>query len=126
MIRIGILLWFVVLLTGCDNDEAEFPELITSEAQQIGSTSVLLEAEIRECGSVRPIQYGFLWGTTPGINLFNVMNKVDLGATIDKRKFSIRLDALTPGTQYFIRSFAAYPDYTHIYYGNEISFITLQ
>lgn len=118
-----MLLCFV--FPGCDTDEAEFPELITSAAQQIGSTSVVLEAEIKETGSIRPIQYGFFWSATPGINIFNATNKVDLGQTSEKRKYSIKLESLSPNTPYFARSYAANPDYSKVYYGNEISFSTL-
>ncbi len=120
-----LLALFCLVFSGCDTDEAEFPKLITSAAQQIGSTSVVLEAEIKETGSIRPIQYGFFWSTTPGINIFNATNKLDLGQTSEKRKYSIKLESLTPNTQYFVRSFSSNPDYSKIYYGNEISFTTL-
>lgn len=127
MIRSGILLLLLFLFViSCDTDEAEFPVLLTAEAQQIGVNSVLLEASIKETGTKRPIQYGFLWSTTPGINLFNAMNKLDLGMTSERRLYSIKLDALVAETQYFVRAFVASPDYATIYYGNEISFTTLK
>ncbi|GAB1446767.1 MAG: hypothetical protein KF860_15525 [Cyclobacteriaceae bacterium] len=126
MNKFGLHLVLICLIfSGCDNDEAEFPELITSAAQQIGSTSVVLEAEIKETGSIRPIRYGFFWSTTPGLNIFNTANKLDLGQASEKKKFSIKLESLSPNTQYFVRSFSSDPDYSKIYYGNEISFTTL-
>jgi len=115
----------VVLLASCDTNEAEFPELLTSEAQEIGRSSVVLEAEIKETGTIRPIEYGFLWDTSGGLNVFTSTNKLDLGSTSDKRKFSIKLESLAPNTQYFVRSYASDPDYTKVYYGNEITFTTL-
>lgn len=120
-----IVLVVVVVLASCDTNEAEFPELLTSEAQEIGRTSVVLEADIKETGTIRPIEYGFLWDTSGGINVFTSSNKLDLGSTSDKRKFSIKLESLTPNTQYFVRSYASDPDYTKVYYGNEITFTTL-
>ncbi|MGE0587602.1 MAG: hypothetical protein AB7O48_03455 [Cyclobacteriaceae bacterium] len=125
MLRRLFILFIIPIAIGCDTDEAEFPELVTSDAQQIGSTSVVLEAEIKESGSIRPIQYGFLWGTQGGLNIFNASEKLDLGATDAKRKFSIKLENLAPATTYFVRSYAAHPDYSQIFYGNEISFSTL-
>jgi hypothetical protein len=119
------LLFFLAFLSACDEDEAEFPELATAEAQQIGATSVVLEADITEIGSQRPVQYGFLWSTSSNLNVFNSDNRVDLGTTDAKRKFSIKLDGLTPGTTYFARAFVADPEFTRVYYGNEISFLTL-
>lgn len=118
-------LFVVLTVISCDTEEAEFPELVTADAQQIGSTSVVLEAEIKESGSVRPIQYGFLWGTQSGLNIFGAQQRLDLGSTDAKRKFSIKLENLSPGTTYFVRSFAAHPDYSRIFYGNEITFSTL-
>ncbi|MFZ1807641.1 MAG: hypothetical protein WAU36_10485 [Cyclobacteriaceae bacterium] len=109
----------------CDSEEAEFPELITMQAQQIGSTSVVLEMEIKETGTIRPIRYGFLWSESPDLNLFTASNKVDLGMTNDKGEYSILLESLTPNTRYFVRSFAANHDYSKVYYGNETSFSTL-
>ena len=97
----------------------------TSEAQQIGATSVVLEADIIETGSIRPIRYGFLWDVTGGLNILTAANTLDLGSTSAKRKYSIKLEMLSPNTQYFVRSFAANEDYTKIYYGNEITFTTL-
>lgn len=118
------MLLFVFSLS-CDSEEAEFPELITMQAQQIGATSAVLEMEIKETGTVRPIRYGFLWSESSGLNLYTASNKVDLGMTSNKGKYSIRLESLMPNTQYFVRSFAANHDYTKVYYGNESTFTTL-
>lgn len=120
-----MLVWCCLSVMGCDTDEAEFPELIAGNAQQLGTTSVVLEAEIKETGSVRPIRYGFLWSTSAGIQIFNAPNKLDLGETSEKRKYSVRLESLVSGTQYFVRAFAANQDYSKIYYSNEITFTTL-
>lgn len=125
MISRLFLSFLLIIAVGCDTDDAEFPELITFDAQQIGSTSVVLEAEIKESGPIRPLQYGFLWGTQPGLNIFTAPDKLDLGSTDAKRKFSIKLENLTAGTSYYVRSYVAYPDYSHVFYGNEITFSTL-
>ncbi|HNP06797.1 MAG TPA: hypothetical protein PKN99_04190 [Cyclobacteriaceae bacterium] len=125
MIRLRLLLLLFVFSLSCDSEEAEFPELITMQAQQIGATSVVLEMEIKETGTVRPIRYGFLWSESSGLNLYTASNKVDLGMTSNKGKYSIRLESLMPNTQYFVRSFAANHDYTKVYYGNESTFTTL-
>ncbi len=125
MVKLRLIILLLVGILSCDSEEAEFPELITMQAQQIGSTSVVLEMEIKETGTIRPIRYGFLWSESSGLNLFTANNKVDLGVTSNKGKYSIRLESLSPGTQYFIRSFAANEDYSKVYYGNETSFSTL-
>lgn len=122
---IRVLLLVALTMVACETDEAEFPELITSGAQQIGVSSVVLEADFKEIGALRPVRYGFLWGEDEGLNLFNAPNKVDLGMTDGKIKFSIKVETLTPGTTYSVRSFAALPDYSRVFYGNEISFSTL-
>lgn len=113
------------LLFGCDTDEAEFPVLVTAEAQQIGTTSVVLEANFKEIGTFRPVRFGFIWGKAPELNIFNAPEKLDLGETSGVRKFSIKLEMLAPASIYYVRSYAALPDYSKIYYGNEIIFSTL-
>ena len=125
MVKLHFFLLLFIFTISCDSEEAEFPELITLQAQQIGSTGVVLEMEIKETGTIRPIRYGFLWSESSDLNLFNANNKLDLGMTSDKGKYSIRLESLTPNTQYFVRSFAANHDYSKVYYGNETSFSTL-
>ena len=125
MKRTGLYMLLCCLAFSCDTDEAEFPVLTTSGAQQIGRTSVVLEVEVREVGSIRPIRYGFLWGTAPGMDIFNAANRLDLGNISERGKHSIKLELLSPGTRYFVRSFAANQEYSKIYYGNEMSFTTL-
>jgi hypothetical protein len=121
----NITLLCLVLLTGCDKGEAVYPVVITNDPQQIGKTSIVLEATIKETGSIRPIQYGFLWGATGGLNILTAKNKLDLGSTDINKTYSIKLDSLTANTAYFARAYTASPDYSKIYYGNEISFKTL-
>jgi len=112
-------------LTACDKGEAVDPVVATNDPQQVGKTSVVLEATIKEAGSIRPIQYGFLWGPTGGLNILTAKNKLDLGSTEATKTYSIRLDSLTANTTYFATAYTASPDYAKIYYGNEISFKTL-
>lgn len=121
----SITLFILFFLTGCDKGEAVEPIVVTNDPQQIGKTSVVIEATIQETGSIRPIQYGFLWGATGGLNLLTAKNKLDLGSTDSKKTYSIKLDSLTAGTTYYARAYTASPDYSKIYYGNEIAFSTL-
>src|SRR6267378_2511898 len=121
----NITLYLLFILAGCDKGEAVDPVVATNDPQQIGKTSVVLEATIKEAGSIRPIQYGFLWGTTGGLNIVTAKNRLDLGSTDVKKTYSVKLDSLTANTTYFATAYAASPDYSKIYYGNEISFKTL-
>ena len=120
--------WYLclfVLIFGCQTNEADAPEMLTEEAQQIGATSVVMGAEIKEIGPVRPIQYGFLWDKQQDLSIVSAANKVLLGSASEARKFSIKLDNLKPATTYYYRGFAANGDYSKIYYGNIATFTTL-
>ena len=121
--------WFalgwILLLVACQVNEADAPEVQTEEAQQIGSTSVVMGAEIREIGPVKPVNYGFLWDTQSDVTIATAKNKVILGSTTDPRKFSIKLDKLVPATLHYYRGFAANGDYSKIYYGGTVTFATL-
>ena len=122
-----MLRWFFIglLLLSCQDNEADFPELQTAEAQQIGSSSVVMGCEIKEVGPVRPINYGFLWDKQPDLTMVAAANKYIGGSTSDPRIFSIQQGNLTASTKYYYRGFAANADYSKIYYGNVVSFTTL-
>ncbi|HRI78471.1 MAG TPA: fibronectin type III domain-containing protein [Cyclobacteriaceae bacterium] len=119
------LVLFLVLLIGCQDNEADAPELLTIEAQQIASTGVVMGCEIKEVGPIRPINYGFLWDKQPDLSMVAAANKYIGGNTTDPRTFSIQLNNLTASTKYYYRGFAANADYSKIYYGNVVSFTTL-
>ena len=119
--RVIIVLFFV----GCQNNEADYPELQTDEAQQIANNGVVMGCEIREVGPVRPVNYGFLWDKQPDLTTIASANKYIGGSTSDPRTFSIQLNNLTAATKYYYRGFAANADYSKIYYGNIVSFTTL-
>src|SRR5258707_15473123 len=82
----NIALYLLFILTGCDKGEAVDPVVATNDPQQIGKTSVVLEATIKEAGSIRPIQYGFLWGLTGGLNILTAKKKIDIGLTAATKK----------------------------------------
>ena len=118
-------LLFLFLLVACQDNEPDAPELVTKAAQQIGATSALLEAEIKEPGPVRPITYGFLWDDQSNITFGSGASQYIGGTTSDPRAYSIQLDNLTPATTYYFRSFASDAGFTKIYYGGVVSFTTL-
>ena len=119
--------WYfiLVLLFSCQDNEADAPELFTSEAQQIAANGVVMGCDIKEVGPVRPINFGFLWDKQPDITLVASANKYIGGTTSDPRTFSIQLNNLTAATKYYYRGFAANADYSKIYYGNVVTFTTL-
>src|SRR5882672_8055229 len=114
----------LLLCFSCQNNEADAPEMLTEDAQAIGSTGVFMGGEIKEIGPVRPVNFGFLWDSQPDISLVTATNKYVIGSTTDPKKFSIQLSNLIPSTKYYYRSFSANSDYSKIYYGNVVNFTT--
>lgn len=121
--KIGFLLLFS--LAGCDHNEAVNPVVVTNDPPQLGTTSAVIEGNIKETGSIRPIKYGFLWDSAAGLNILTTTNRIDLGNTDVKRIYQVALTGLTANTQYYVRAYTASTDYSRIYYGNEIAFKTL-
>jgi hypothetical protein len=119
------LLFLLVLLTACQENEADQPELLTKAAQQVGSTSAVLDAEVIETGPIKPITIGFLWGTTADLSIYSAPEKQIFGDTSGKGPFSIKVETFTPNTTYYYRAFAADAGFTKIYYGAVVSFTTL-
>lgn len=119
------LLFFLLLLPACQENEADMPELLTKAAQQVGSTRAVLEGEVLETGPIKPITIGFLWGNTADLSIFSAPGKYNFGDTSDKGPFSIAVETFTPNTTYYYRAFAADTGFTKIYYGAVVSFTTL-
>ena len=121
-------IWFsllVIVMCSCQDKEADAPELLTKQAQQIGTSSAVFEAELVEVGPVRPVLIGFLWDSQPDISIGTASQKFVLGPASDPRLFSINVGNLVPATTYYYRSFAANSNYTLLYYGQVVSFTTL-
>lgn len=121
------LRWFliIVLLGGCQDNEADQPEVLTKPAQQVGSTSAVLDAELTETGPIKPLVTGFLWGTSTDLTIFSAPNKYVGPQTSTKGPFSVKAESLTASTTYYYRAYAADPGFTKIYYGVIVSFTTL-
>ncbi len=118
-------LFILLLLVACQSNEADAPELITKPAQQIGTTSAVLEAEITEVGPIRPITFGFLYDVQPDLNIGTGANQYLGGTTSDPRLYSIKVETFLPNTTYYYRSFAANSGFTQIHYGAVVTFTTL-
>ena len=116
--------FLILIIIGCQTDEPDYPEVITKEEQQVGATSVVLEAEVKDVGPVRPINFGFLWDVQQDVTIAFATTIVS-GQTSEPRTYSIKLDNLTSSTKYYYRSFVANEGYTSIYYGQVLSFTTL-
>ena len=86
---------------------------------------MVMGAEIKQIGPVRPVHYGFLWDIQPNLSVIGATNEIVLGEASEPRKFSIKVDNLSPSTLYYYRGFAANSDYSKIYYADIVSFTTL-
>jgi hypothetical protein len=123
MRKLGLIC--LLLLGACQVYEPDSPGMVTQDAQEIGSTSVVMEGKIEVVGPVKPIHYGFLWDTGQDLTVVGTKNMQVLGSSSEPRTFSIRLDNLVPATTYYYRCFSANDGYSKIYYGNVVSFTTL-
>ena len=118
-------IFFALLLAACDHNEATDPVVVTDDPTQLGTTSAVIEGNIKDPGSIRPIKYGFLWDSVPGTNILTAKHKLDLGSVSAAKVYQVALTGLTANTQYYVRAYAASPDYSKLYYGAEVGFKTL-
>lgn len=109
----------------CQDNEPDAPELLTKPAQQIGQTSAVLEAEVKETGPIKPITIGFLWSTTNNLTLGASPGQYAIGATASNGPYSIKVETLAPNTVYFYRAYATNADVTKVWYGGIVSFTTM-
>ena len=99
-------------------------QVTTSEASSISSSGATLHGKIVDFGSFSSAQHGFVWSTTPGVDILNG-TQILLGETMDLGDFSAEVSALNNGSTYYFRAFISNTQGTSIVYGGEQSFSTL-
>ena len=115
----------MVILTACHNPEQVEPIVVTKETQNIGMSQATYVGELRDAGVTPTWLYGFVYSDQPGPNIVTG-TRIVLGERSTEGEFSALGENLNSGTTYYVRAFVSDDDFTTIFYGQEISFITLQ
>jgi uncharacterized protein (TIGR02145 family) len=115
MIVTEVLLFF--LMTSCD-DDIRPPRTSNTLISYISPTEAVVRSQIMWDGGAKIIECGFCWNTSGG------PKKADSYIVADEisEKFSGKLKDLSPGTKYFVRSYAI--NKAGMYYGEEKIFTT--
>ena len=100
----------------------DLPQITTQEVSNITATSVVGHANLFNTGSPKATSYGFCWGTSPGVSVYD--NKTNNGAATQTTEFSTTINGLLPGTKYYIRAYAL--NSAGVAYGFERMFTTLK
>lgn len=118
-------LFVLLVVFACQQDEADKPKVETRGVGALGLNRAVLQAELLEVGPIKPVQYGFLWSTSNGVNAISAQGKIVVGETSEgELPYSYEITNLSPGTDYFVRAFAATNGFSNIYYGDELTFTT--
>lgn len=110
---------FISCKKGKDN---KLPEVTTSDATNITSTSATVNGNIVEVGSENIINYGHCWSTSPNPTI-DLATKTQFGAASSATTFNSSLINLLPNTKYYVRAYATISNST--VYSNEITITTL-
>jgi uncharacterized delta-60 repeat protein len=100
------------------------PDIITIQSADLSETDVKLNGQIVSDGIPSVSEYGFCWseGSSPELNDPDSYSIEVTNADSVSGEFFYKLSDLTPGREYFYRSYAV--NDTGTYYGDIISFIT--
>jgi sugar lactone lactonase YvrE len=98
------------------------PTVITQIVSGITATTAAVNGIISNLGTTSPTAHGICWNTTGMPTTTD--SKVDNGTASETGLFSAIMTSLTPGTNYFVRTFAT--NTQGIVYGDEVMFTTLQ
>ncbi len=112
-------LLLLLIATGCE-DDAELPQVITLEVNDITEFSALGSGEVISDGGAPVIERGLLWDTSPDPEL-ETAEGIALGGQ-GEGEFSAEMTGLTPGTSYYARAYATNNQGTA--YGEIIPFVT--
>jgi len=121
-----IFLSFILFnINGCKEIEPErIVKLKTEPVTDISYTSCSAHGTILDMGDSYIKQHGFCWGTTANPTLHNEnFSWDDLGKRLRPGDFSFLITELSAQTKYYIRSYVQNSE--KIYYGEELSFTTL-
>jgi hypothetical protein len=125
--RVILFILTLWMLSACQSDEADEPEIETKSATGIGLSQAVLQGELKEVGPLKPVQYGFIWSKTPGVTVLSAESKVLLGEAFEgELPFSSPVNGLQQNTNYYYRAFVTNPSLTQFFYGEEQSFKTTQ
>ncbi len=111
-------IFIAVFFTTCKKLEFERVMDVRTDEIKISGTSVLVYGTVLDVGASNIISHGHCWSRNPepSINDFNT----NLGSVIMTRDFFSKLNNLTPGITYYVRSYLY--DGNEYTYGDVVSF----
>ncbi|MBF0102389.1 MAG: DUF1566 domain-containing protein, partial [Desulfobacterales bacterium] len=98
------------------------PRVSTQPVATISTTSATAYGNITYLGQANPTVRGFCWSTSQNPTTALPTTSVDNVGPFNMGSFSASITDLTPGTLYYIRSYAT--NIAGITYGNEVTFTT--
>ncbi|MGM0573168.1 MAG: S8 family serine peptidase, partial [Bacteroidota bacterium] len=110
---------FSLIITG--NKTEGLPVVSTAGISAIGQSTATSGGNVTDEGESDVTTRGVIWGTNPGLNVFNYEE-----ITIDgsgSGEFTSQLTGLVPETTYYVRAYAT--NSTGTAYGEELTFATL-
>lgn len=120
-----LILFIALFVVACQQDEADEPWAETKAVSGIALNKAVFQAVLQDVGPIKPVQYGFFWSETSGVNAISAQGKIVVGEAFEgELPYSYEATNLTPGTTYFVRAFASINGFSSIYYGDEFSFTT--
>lgn len=123
ILALAVLLWLATGFSSCQKEEPSRQVILsTLEATEITAKSALSGGIISDNGGGSIISSGIVWGinTNPSLEQNHGSNTDNSGAEM----FNSSIFSLLPETRYYVRAFAI--NSTGTYYGNEITFETLE
>lgn len=112
----------VVFFSSCEEDEIVEPtiQVTTQGFAQIGQNTAFVSGYIVKGTISDGMARGFCWSESSSPTIED--NKVETLKTTEESGYMLQLVGLEPTTVYYVRAYVS--DGNHIYYGNELNFMT--
>lgn len=120
-LNIVLLVLITTLCIGCNKDDDDSPNAITTEASEITETSVTLNGIVNAKGLTTFVFFEFGKTTEYGLSLTPLIDQIDENADTN---VSVVVSGLTPNTTYHFRVFAT--NTKGEIYGTDNTFTTLE
>ena len=111
-----------LFVSSCKEDEIveSSVQVTTQGLARVGQSTAFVSAYITKGTLTENVVTGFCWSKQPSPTVED--NKIEEVGNLSGNSYMLQMTGLSPSTEYYVKAYVN--DGSHIYYGNELKFVT--